>query len=130
VDRILAAVDPRYVKLELDTAHYQQGGGDPVKAIRQYRDRHLFLHLKDLESPIGSGSSGGSGSAPGPPDRSSRFVELGRGKVDFPGVFAALRDVNFRGWAIVELDEVPDNARTPKESAILTRTYLQQHGYL
>src|SRR5262249_8161743 len=36
VDQILAATDPRYVKLELDIAHYQQGGGDPAKAIRQY----------------------------------------------------------------------------------------------
>ena len=34
-DRVLAAADPRYVKLLLDVAHYQQGGGDPVAAIRK-----------------------------------------------------------------------------------------------
>jgi inosose dehydratase len=139
VDRVLTAADPRFVKLELDVAHYLQGGGDPVKAIRQYKDRLLFLHLKDVESPIGSGRSGGSGRetapSPGPPgqpalpDRSYRFVELGRGKVDLPGVFAALRDVKFRGWAVVELDAVPDNANTPKESALISKKYLEQHGY-
>jgi inosose dehydratase len=111
VDRILAAADPRYVKLLLDVAHYQQGGGDPVQAIHRYRDRLLLLHIKDLESP-----------APGSP---YRFVELGRGKVDLAGVFAALEAVKFRGWAVVELDAVPDNARTPKESALISKQFLE-----
>ncbi len=120
VDRILQAADPRYVKLELDVAHYLQGGGDPGTAIHRYRDRLLFMHIKDVESPV-----------PGDADpKSYRFVELGRGKVDLPGVFAALHDVKFRGWAVVELDSVPDKARTPKESAVICRQYLDNHGYL
>src|SRR5439155_4406791 len=119
VDRILEAADPRYVKLELDIAHYLQGGGDPVLAVRRYRDRLLFLHIKDVESPV-------PGAAAGKP--SYRFVELGRGKVDVKGVFAALHDVKFRGWAIVELDSVPDHARTPKESALINRKYLEGIG--
>ena len=131
VDRILDAADPRYVKLELDVAHYHQGGGDPVRAIRRYADRLLFLHLKDVENVNGSGRSGESGRSGGPPDRPSyRFVELGRGKVNLPGVFAALSDVKFRGWAVVELDSVPDKARTPKDSALIARRYLEEHGYL
>jgi len=133
VDRILEAADPRYVKLELDVAHYHQGGGDPVRAIRRYADRLLFLHLKDVESTARSGGPG-SPDLPGLPDRQSyRFVELGRGKVNLPGVLDALRDVKFRGWAVVELDSVPDvpeRARTPKESALIAKRYLEEHGYL
>jgi len=117
LDWILDAADPRYVKLELDVAHYQQGGGDPVKAVRQYADRLLFLHIKDVED-----KAGGAGGY--------RFVELGRGRVDVKGVFAAMRDVRFRGWAVVELDAVPDNARTPKESALINKTYLEECGFL
>lgn len=30
IAQIMAAADPKYVKLLFDTAHYQQGGGDPV----------------------------------------------------------------------------------------------------
>ena len=115
---VLDAADPRYVKLELDTAHYQQGGGDPVKAVHDYRDRLLFLHIKDLESPVAG--------AAGNPARSYRFVELGRGKVDLKGVFTALEDVRFKGWAVVELDRVPDPARTPKESAAIARDYIER----
>ncbi len=121
VDDILAAADPRYVRLELDVAHYTQGGGDPVKAIDRYHDRLLFLHLKDVEFvPPAAGAD---------PARSYRFVELGRGRVDLPGVFAALKRVGFKGWAVVELDAVPDKARTPKESGQISKSYLEKQGF-
>ena len=121
VDRVLDATDPRYVKVLLDIAHYQQGGGDPVRAVRKFSDRILFLHIKDVQSPLPGNT--------GDPMRSYRFVELGRGTVDITSVFAALNEVKFRGWAIVELDAVPDKARTPKESAIIARTYLEKLGF-
>ncbi len=116
VERILDAADSRYVKLELDIAHYQQGGGDPAKAIHDYRDRLLFLHIKDVETI-------------NPPDargRTYQFVELGRGRVNLPAVFKALKDVKFAGWCVVELDGVPDPARTPKECAQISKGYLEK----
>jgi inosose dehydratase len=112
-ERVLEESDPKYVRLLLDVAHYQVGGGDPATAIRKYKDRLLLLHIKDARRPIRE---------TGP---SYEFVELGKGSVDLPGVFAALRDVKFHGWAIVELDSVPDNTRTPKESAAISKRYLQ-----
>src|SRR3984893_15282154 len=116
VDQILQAADPRYAKLELDVAHYYQGGGDPAKAIEKYSDRLLFLHIKDVERLADEADA----------KRSYRFVELGRGKIDFPAVFDALHRSNFRGWAIVELDAVPDPGRTPKESAVISKKYLEE----
>jgi len=109
VARVLAAADPKFVRLELDTGHYQQAGGDPAEAVRQYGDRLLFLHIKDL-------------------DTSDRFVELGRGRVNFEAVFAALDAIGFDGWGVVELDNVPDAARTPKESGAIARHYLEAEG--
>jgi inosose dehydratase len=117
MDLILENADPRYVKLELDTAHLVAGGGDPAKAIEKYHDRILFLHLKDVRDIP----------ADTPKARYPfEFVELGRGRVDLPSVFAALDKVKFHGWAIVELDRVPDKSRTPKESAIISKNYLEQ----
>jgi len=116
VDMILEAADPRYAKLELDVAHYFQGGGDPAKAIERYQDRLLFLHIKDVESLPNAEN----------PKHDYRFVELGRGRVDLPGVFDALHKVNFRGWGIVELDAVPDKSRTPKECAEISKKYLEE----
>jgi inosose dehydratase len=121
IDRVLDQTDARHVKLLLDVAHYQQGGGDPVAAVRKYADRISLLHIKDLQSPLPGNT--------GDPMRSYRFVELGRGQVDLKGVFAALAQVKYRGWAIVELDAVPDKARTPKESAIIAKRYLETLGF-
>ena len=118
IDAVMDATDDRHAKLLFDTAHYQQGGGDPVAGIRKYADRIAVFHIKDLESPI----LGAEASA----KAAYRFVELGRGKVDLKGVFAAITRSGFRGWAIVELDRVPDPSRTPKESAIIARDYLQR----
>lgn len=117
VARVLDAADPRFVRFELDTAHYQQAGGDPAEAVRRHGDRLLFLHLKDLESPI-----------PGGGPASYRFVEMGTGKVDFTSVFGALDQIGFDGWAVVELDRVPDPARTPKQSGAIARRYLEALG--
>ncbi len=116
VEQILQATDPRYAKLELDVAHYFQGGGDPAKVIEKYGDRLLFLHIKDVEASPDSVDA----------KRPYRFVELGRGRVDLPAVFDALHKVNFRGWAIVELDAVPGKVRTPKESAAISKKYLEE----
>jgi len=116
LDQILDAADPRYAKLELDVAHYFQGGGDPAKAIQKYKESLLFLHIKDVEPTAAASDQA----------KPYRWVELGRGKVDLPAVFDSLRKVNFRGWAIVELDSVPDSARTPKESAAISKKYLEE----
>jgi inosose dehydratase len=121
VRAVLDAADPRHVRLLFDVAHYQQGGGDPVAAIREYRDWIEVVHLKDVrDAPGRTGAAGtAAGSAP-----VFEFVELGRGRVNLPGVFAALRDIAFDKWAIVELDRVPDPGRTPKESAEMNKRYL------
>lgn len=114
---IMEATDPRLVRLLFDVAHFQQGGGDPVKGIAQYRDRIGVVHLKDVKTP-------------GPGTRPYQFVELGRGTVDLKGCLAALDKANFQGWAIVELDAVPDPPRTPKDCAITNRDYLQRELHL
>ena len=98
------------VGLLFDVAHYQQGGGDPVKAIRRYGKAIKVVHLKDVR-PIDA-----------PPGY--QWVELGRGRVDVKGCVAALEDVGFDGWAIVELDRVVDPDGSPKASAAANRDYV------
>jgi inosose dehydratase len=111
VHQVLESADPRFLKLELDIAHYRQAGGDPAQAVRRYADRLLFLHIKDLESPVPGGGAA-----------SYRFVELGRGMVNLPAVFAALAEVSFQGWAVVELDR----SESPKASGAISRKYLTE----
>ena len=116
VDRILNATDPAAVHLQLDTAHYLQGGGDPATAIRKYASRILFLHLKDVRHRQPE---------PGTAARNSfQFVELGQGRADVKGIATALDSVGFKGWVVVELDGVATPGRTPKASALMNRDYI------
>jgi inosose dehydratase len=119
VDWILAGTDPRFAKLELDVAHCLQGGGNPVKMMTKYADRLLFMHLKDVRT-VTPTPSAGSTAVP----KNYQFVELGRGRVDFPAVFAAIQKIKYHGWAIIELDAVPEPPRTPKECAEISKNYL------
>jgi inosose dehydratase len=117
LDATLEASDPKYVNMLLDAAHSLAGGGNPAKAIRKYQDRLLFVHLKHVvDIPLDT---------PGA-KYPFKFVELGRGRVDLPAVFTALDEVKFRGWAVVELDRVPDKKTTPLQAAITSRKYLEE----
>jgi len=126
VRAVLDAADRKHVRLLFDVAHYQQGGGDPVAAIREYREWIDVVHLKDVRpAPTASARP----APPAPPAPVYQFVELGRGRVDLPGVFAALRDIKYDKWAIVELDRVPDPGGTPKESAEMNKRYLLEQAH-
>ena len=116
VDVIVQAMNPKYLKLLLDVAHYHQGGGNPAKAVLQYKDIIHALHIKDVQSPL-----------PEKPDdkKAYKFVELGQGNVDLKAVFNNLRKINFTKWAIVELDGVPVQNRTPKQSGEISKAFLK-----
>jgi inosose dehydratase len=117
LDLVMESSDPKYVKLLLDTAHSLAGGGDPAAAIEKYHERIQLVHLKDVVNiPLDT---------PGA-KYPFKFVELGRGKVDLPAVFAALEKVKYHGWAVVELDRVPDQSSTPKQCAMTSRKYLEE----
>jgi inosose dehydratase len=106
---VLEAADRTHVRLLFDIAHYQQGGGDPVAAIRTYRDWIKVVHLKDV--------------APASNAQGFEFVELGHGRVDVKGCATALRDIGFGGWAIVELDRA-ESGSSPKECAAANADYV------
>jgi inosose dehydratase len=111
VDVIVQAMDPRYLKLLLDIAHYKQGGGEPHEAVLKYKDIIHTLHLKDTKPKDGGGY---------------KFVELGQGRVDVPAVFAALEKVKFKGWGVIELDGVPDPEKSPLLCAEINKKYVTE----
>jgi inosose dehydratase len=123
LDIVMESSDPQYVKLLLDTAHSVAGGGNPAQAIQKYHERLLFVHLKDVvDIPLDT---------PGA-KYPFQWVELGRGRVDLLTVFSALEKVRFQGWAVVELDRVPElnrvpgKTKTPKDCALINRKYLEE----
>ncbi len=115
VEALVQAMNPSYVRLLLDVAHYHQGGGNPAEAIMKYQKVLHSLHIKDVECPIRGDVN----------PKSYKFVELGQGNVDLKAVFSSLDQIKFGGWAIVELDAVPDKAKLPVQCAQISKDFLQ-----
>jgi inosose dehydratase len=115
VEIILTEMNTKYIKLELDVAHYHQGGGIPAEAVLKYKDILYATHIKDT-MPTDENKGG------------YKFCELGQGKVDFPAIFKNLQKIKFNGWNIIELDSVPVKDRTPLESGKISKAYLETLG--
>lgn len=126
IEQLLERSNPELLGLCLDTGHFAFGGGDPAEAIRSFGGRIWHIHLKDFDPTVAARSREENW------DyletlRMGVFSELGKGAVDFPAVFSALKTIDYDSWVVVEQDLFPGTG-TPKESAMRNRTYLRQLG--
>ena len=123
VDRIMDSTDPKHVWFVLDTGHVTMGGMDPLALAKRLQHRIIEFHLKDVESRHRGGAK--QRVDRNDPMKDPIFFELGsKGGVDFPALKAYLDEIAWQGWWTVELDSSP--YRPPKESAIISRRYLEQ----
>lgn len=120
IDFIMDRVDPRYVAMAADTAHFRKGNPEvptaEVDVFRKYADRIKYVHLKDWDPSLPPEQSGQGGTA-----IIRDFVELGLGTVDLRGAIEALRAADYDGWLTIELDYT---RRTPYESVAMSKDYL------
>ncbi|HSW42104.1 MAG TPA: sugar phosphate isomerase/epimerase [Patescibacteria group bacterium] len=125
--RLVDMTDPTVLGLCLDTGHWMFGtGGDPVVAVREFRDRVWHVHFKDCDPAVMEASRANEWSGPQSVGHGV-FCELGKGCVDFPGMLAALDEIGYRGWIVVEQDVLPGMGN-PRESARRNREYLRLIG--
>ena len=126
IERMLELSD---VGLCLDTGHLLLGRGDPLVALRDWRDRINQLHLKDarlatLEQIV-------SEAAPVQEIwRRRAFCALGEGDIDIPKVLDAIAANAYEGWLVVEQDILPDadNHEQPAIDQRHNREYLRERG--
>jgi inosose dehydratase len=101
IRRVMELTDPKYVWMTADTGHLVLGGADAAAIIRDYFPRIAEVHLKDTYAKYR-----GNTSTPTQEEHrvASVYHNLGGGGVDFPAVFKLLRDRQFKGWAIFDVD--------------------------
>ena len=125
--RLFDMTDPSVLGLCLDTGHWTFGaGGDPVAAVREFRDRIWHVHFKDCDPAVMAASRAHHWGGPESVGHGV-FCELGKGCVDFPGMLAALDEIGYDGWVVVEQDVLPGMGN-PRESAQRNRDYLRSIG--
>jgi inosose dehydratase len=113
--------DPRYLYWYCDTAQHVIAGVDPVDLYLKLHDRCGGFHLKDThhvdlvedyrqrpESEVTASTT------------RRWFWEMGTedGLVDFPALFAAMKEYRYRGWVSVEHDKADFGGNYPESTAI------------
>jgi sugar phosphate isomerase/epimerase len=83
-------LDPR-IGLCMDIGHTMRNGVDPASAARQFADRLLDIHIKDVTAASAAGQT----------------VEIGRGVIDMPRFLGTLLDVGFAGVVSFEFEKDP-----------------------
>jgi inosose dehydratase len=129
VERLLELTD---VGLLLDTGHLALGGGDPVRALRDWRERIDHVHVKDLRADVLQGVLDDRADME-EAWRRGVFCELGAGEVDLAAFFAELEAGGYEGWLVVEQDRIPRPGEHPSDAAeaqARNRAWLREHAGL
>lgn len=118
------------IGLCLDTGHLLLGGGDPVVAMREWKQRINHVHLKDAHRAVVDQII--REAAPVAEIwRRKAFCRLGDGDLDVDAVLSALRD-GYSGWLVVEQDVLPDEddpLGTPARDQRANRQFLKARGF-
>jgi inosose dehydratase len=115
------------IGLCLDTGHLLLGGGDPVKAIREWRPRINHLHLKDARRAVVEEIVREAAPASEIWKRHA-FCRLGDGDLDVDAMLEAIRG-SYSGWIVVEQDVLPEPDGKAAADQRANRRYLAARGF-
>jgi inosose dehydratase len=128
LERLLAEVDEKHLKICFDTGHHSYAGYDPIAFMKRNMDRISYMHFKDIDPVVKAhavANQTGFYDACG----QGIFCNLGKGDVDFKAVRQLLLDANFQGWCTVEQDCDPSMDVRPVDDARANREFLQSIGF-
>lgn len=123
-ERLLDNTDKDLVFLCYDTGHFTFSGEDPLTILKKYPERIGHVHLKDVRPDVLKQATEGRWSFL-KAVREGTFTVPGDGCVDFDSVFAALDEMNYEGWLLVEAEQDPAKAN-PFKYAKMARAYIAE----
>lgn len=90
-DILLEETDPRYVQFEVDLGWLTVSGLDARDYLEEYGDRFPMFHVKDIKwDPEGPRTAHAATVNAG---KRFRFVDVGKGDIDWPTLFSALTNL-------------------------------------
>ena len=128
VEKILAEVDTKILKLCIDTGHCTYAGFDPIKFMKKHMDRITYVHFKSTNSEI---KNEAIANRTGFYDACGKgiFCNLSEGEVDFIEIRKLLLDSKYQGWCTIEQDCDPMLNPDPLGDARKNREYLESIGF-
>jgi len=110
---VLNAIDTRYMHFAPDIGQAQKGGTDAAQMVKDFAKIIDHMHLKDFK---GWEHMGG-------------YCPLGEGKVDLKSVLETMEKANPNANIMHELDGSQNMPYTPRQTAEISKKYLQSLGY-
>ena len=128
VERLLAEIDSRLLRICLDTGHSHYAGFDPIPFLKRHIDRVAYVHFKDIDPNVRAkvvvARTGFYEAC-----AQGVFCNLGKGMTDFPAVRRLLLDAGYDSWCTVEQDCDPAGPTSPITDARANRDYLASIGF-
>jgi inosose dehydratase len=110
---VMEAVNTNHLKFAPDVGQLQKGGSDAAKVVKDFLPITVHMHLKDF---VGGEHFAG-------------YCPLGQGKVDLEAILNMMEGANPKANVMVELDGSRNAPYTPRETAEISKAYLQKLGY-
>jgi inosose dehydratase len=110
---VMNAVDPRYMHFAPDIGQAQKGGTDAAQLVKDFAKTIDHMHLKDFKGW----------------EHMAGYCPLGEGKVDLKSVLETMEKVNPNADIMHELDGSANMPYTPRQTAEISKKYLQSLGY-
>lgn len=108
--RLMDAVDDPNFGAVLDTAHQHAQKEILPLSVEKLGRRIMYLHVADNDGRVND------------------HLAVGRGTVDWDGVFAALKKHGFDGYCAVDVGNVPDLDEQYRESVAYLKRLAEKHG--
>jgi inosose dehydratase len=126
-DDVRRVLDRSDVPLCLDTGHLLIGGTDPAALARELPHRIAHVHFKDVDAGWAERVRAGTVTYT-EAVRQGMYRPLGHGDVDVAAIVAALADVGYSGWYVMEQDTVlatePSDSDGPMADVRTSLAYL------
>ena len=111
---VMESVDTRVFKFAPDVGQLQKGGADAAKVVKDFAAITVHMHLKDF---VNGPHMGG-------------YSPLGIGKVDLKSILETMEQANPKANIMHELDGSRDMPYTARQTAEISKWYLQKLGYM
>ena len=105
IDELMQRTGPE-LGLLLDSGHCLFAGGDPVAVAKRWASRINHVHCKDIRKNVMIDAKNSNISFLDAV-LNGVFTVPGDGCVDYPSLFAVLKENNYEGWLVVEAEQDP-----------------------
>ena len=111
---VMESVDTRVFKFAPDVGQLQKGGADAAKVVKDFASITVHMHLKDF---VNGPHMGG-------------YSPLGIGQVDLKSILETMEQANPKANIMHELDGSRNMPYTARQTAEISKWYLQKLGYM